>query len=167
MKPTNKSKLTPSSDIEQSLDEKVSFLKKQLSESIEYVRNDRHRNQRRASFIKMVSIVFSGSATILLGLQISGNPPLLKEIAFVLTALVTLFSSLEPFYNFRGLWVEDERAEYQFHRLLDRIEFYIAGLKSNQIDPKQINEFNRNYQEIWVRLSESQLEQRQSNRYNS
>jgi len=149
-----------------SLGKKVEFLKEKLLESIEYVRKKRHQNQRKASYIKIISIVFSGSATILLGLQISGYDPVFKQIAFVLGALVTLLTGLEPYYNFRGLWVEHERAEYLFHRLLDEIEFYLAGIGLEELNPKRIAQFNEIYQDIWRRVSEDSLEQRQVNRYN-
>jgi hypothetical protein len=126
----------------------------------------RLKNQSRASVIKLAMIVLSGVATILLGLQIAGFEPMFNNIAFVLTSIVTLLTAIEPFFNYRALWVEHELAKAQFHRLKDEVEFYIAGTTPDSLSMEKLDYFHQKYQDIWNRLSNSWIDHRQSNRHN-
>ena len=145
---------------------KAEWLREKIQESIKDVSQKRSRNQRRASFIKLVMIIFSSAATIILGLQLSGSRPLFNDIAFVLTSIVMFLTAIEPFFNYRALWVEHEQAKWKFHRLKDELEFYTSGTKPENIDSEKIEDFHMRYQEIWNRLSISWIEHRQSNRFN-
>jgi len=113
----------------------------------------------------MSTIALSGLGTILLGLQIAVLERWFNDIAFVLTALVTLVSSIEPFFNFRALWVEHERAKYRFHVLRDDIDFYLAGTDAETLSEERLQAFHERYRNIWANLSETWLEQRESDRY--
>jgi len=104
--------------------------------------------------------LFSGAATVLLGLQIEGLEPQFRSAAFVLSALVTLFSALEPFFNFRALWIEHEIALWKFYRLRDRINFYLEGLDASQISSEAVDRFHTEYQAIWNDLSQSWINYR-------
>ena len=87
----------------------------------------------------------------------------LRMIAFVLGAIVTMLTALEPFFNFRSLWVEHEEAVYHLYRLQDDFNFYLAGKQPAELSLAKLEEFNRRYGQIWVDLSERWLELRRSN----
>jgi hypothetical protein len=108
----------------------------------------------------VTTIALSGLATILLGLQIVGFEKYFKEIAFVLGALVTLLNALEPFFNFRALWVEHERAQANFHRLKDKISFYLVGADAEKLSLEKLEDIHDEYQKIWIRLSSAWIEYR-------
>lgn len=133
--------------------EKAEWLKKNIHDSIEHVRNNRRLNQRRASTIKITSILLSGVVTILLGLQFVGFEKYFKDIAFTFGAIVTLINALEPFFNFRALWVEHELALANLYGLKDELEFYLAGTSPQNINTDTLFEFHKKYREIWVSLS--------------
>jgi hypothetical protein len=65
----------------------------------------RAMDQKKATYIRIASIAFSETTTILLGLPISSLKPILGSKVFVFTTLVTLLSTIEPFLNYRGFWV--------------------------------------------------------------
>jgi hypothetical protein len=146
------------------LQEKAEWLRNKLVESLENVGRKRNLNQRKATYVKFASIAFSGTATILLGLPVAGLDPLFRSIAFVLGALVTLLTAIEPFFNYRGLWVEHERARYRLHTLQDEFEYYMAGTISEKINAEKLNEFHQKYLDIFIDLSESWLQQREGGR---
>lgn len=139
---------------------KIQFLQTKIDEAIERARIHRRTNRSRATALKLGATLFSGAATVLLGLQIEGLEPQFRSAAFVLSALVTLFSALEPFFNFRALWIEHEIALWKFYRLRDRINFYLEGLDASQISSEAVDRFHTEYQAIWNDLSQSWINYR-------
>ncbi|MFM7235725.1 MAG: SLATT domain-containing protein [Cyanobium sp.] len=99
---------------------KVELLQSYLEESIKDIRRKRKMNRQRATFIKLLILCLSGGATVLLGLDIGMNAQLpMKNLAFAFTASVTVLNALEPFFNYRALWVEHERANASLYQLKD------------------------------------------------
>ncbi|PSB27071.1 SLATT domain-containing protein [Stenomitos frigidus] len=139
---------------------KIELLQAKVDDAIKKVRGNRRDNRRKASLIKLTATFCSATATILLGLKVPNLESQLKDIAFVLTALITLLSALEPFFNFRALWVEHEIALWKFHRLRDKIEFYLAGNKPEKMSIDEINGFHAEFQIIWDDLSQSWINYR-------
>ena len=144
--------------------EKIEFLKKRIDDSLTRAQNNRRNNQRKASFIKITVTLFSATATVLLGLQIQNLDSLFKSVAFILTALVTTLSALEPFFNFRALWVEHETALWKFHILRDKLEFYLAGITPEEANPDKINGFHNEYLSIWNELNKSWISHRKQDK---
>lgn len=140
--------------------EKVEFLRTRINDSLTRARDNRQKNRKMASFIKIIIVLLSAIATILLGLENPVLNPLYKDIAFVFTALVTTLNALEPFFNYRALWVEHEIALWKFYRLRDKIDFYLAGIEPEQANPDKLNSFYNEYQTIWNDLSTSWLSYR-------
>ena len=109
-------------------------------------------NKKRASFIKLAAMIFSTTATILLGLKGLRSEDTFKNIAFVFSAAVTLLSALEPYFNFRSFWVEHEIAQGRFLGLRADLEFYMAGTESNDRDA-ELEKLHQEYQKIWNDLN--------------
>ena len=151
----------------QELQQKAEWLNNKIQKSISDVSKMKHDNKSRASIIKIATILLSGFATILLGLKIVGTESLFKDIAFVFGAIVTLLNALEPFYNYRALWVESEKGKARFHRLKDELDYYLAGTDPEKLDREVLNQYHRKNQEIWIYLSGAWEEQRQNSKSNS
>ena len=147
-------------ELAKELQQKAEWLNKKIEEAIAHTRRNKSRNRKRATAVRTAQIAFSGIATILLGLQISGYEPVFKEIAFVLGALVTLLNALEPFFNFRSLWVEHEAAQAKFHRLKDQLEFFITGIDIGKANLEMLYHMNDEYGSIWNTLSETWVQYR-------
>lgn len=143
-----------------SANEKAELLKSKLEDAIGQTGWQKTRNRQRASYTKVAAIFFSSIATVLLGLQIAGMESQFKNIAFVFSALVTLLTALEPYFNFRALWVEHEFAQSRFLGLRDDLHYYLAGLDPGDINEDQITEFQRKYQNIWDELNKAWVEYR-------
>ncbi len=145
---------------------KAKWLEEMLIKSIDSAGRKRDRNMRKASWVKIATIVLAGMATIFLGLQLAGLEKLFKELAFVFSAIVTLVAAIEPFYNWRALWVEHESALAEFHRTLDELRYYLAGREVEEIDIAKVELLFNQYQEVWTKVSNNWIEHRQSSRYN-
>jgi hypothetical protein len=139
------------------IDNKVDFIKEYIEISIKDMKKHRKENQRRASIIKVSTLVFSSLATILLGVQLNIQESILKNVAFVFSAIVTLLNAMEPFFNFRALWIEHEQGLANMYRLQNDLDFYLAGRKTEDIDPNKIEVFRKRYEEIWNSLNENYI----------
>jgi hypothetical protein len=95
---------------------------------------------------KLTVTACSAFATIFLGLKLPNLESQFKDAAFVLTALVTLLNALEPFFNYRALWVEHETALWKFYRLRDKIEYYMAGRSPELVEAEDLNNLHVEYQ---------------------
>ena len=142
------------------IETKVELLQLKIEGSIGNVRHNRKTNRKKASFIKLTTTFCAAAATVLLGLEVTNFVIQLKDIALIFTALVTLLSALEPFFNFRALWVEHEVALWKFYRLRDKLEFYVSGYNPEKMDFDTINGFYIEYQSIWDELSQSWINYR-------
>jgi hypothetical protein len=144
------------------LEKKAQWLSASIQEGLDRSRKKRDRFRSRASIIKIGTIVLSGTVTILLGLQIAGLEDRFRMVAFVLGAIVTMLAALEPFFNFRSLWVEHEETVYRLYRLQDDLNFYLTGKQPTELSLEKLEGFNQRYGQIWVNLSERWLEYRRS-----
>lgn len=140
--------------------QKAEWLNQQIQAALEHTERKRRENQRRASYIKVSAILLSGLATLLLGLRIAGIEEHFGNIAFAFVALVTVLNALEPYFNFRALWVEHELAIARFHRLKDELNFYLAGTKPGKVQLERLSEIHKEYQEIWNNLADSWIRHR-------
>jgi len=142
--------------------EKAELMKRMLNNSIEHAQRNRQHYRKRASIVRIVTIVASTLVTVLLGLQIAGFEVYFKQIAFVLGALVTLLNALEPFFNLRALWVEHEQALAGFYALKNDLDFYLSGVKPEELDVNVLDKFRERHGLIWGQLSKSWIEHRKS-----
>ena len=148
------------------LQQKAEWLRKRSTESHDTIESLKHKYRRRASVIKVATVLLSGTATILLGLQIAGFESWFKDIAFVLVSIGTLLAALEPYYNFRALWIITEQTQSMFANLTDDIDYYLAGTEPERLNKESLDDFQRRLNQIWEKISAQWNDQRQGNRYN-
>jgi hypothetical protein len=135
----------------------VKWLLNRIDESLSDIGKKKIFFQNRASIIKMLAIALSAGLTICLGLRLPEYELELRMAAFLMGGIVTFLNALEPFFNYRSLWIEHEEAQYKLHRLKDQIDFYMAGDLMTSIEPDQMDKFYANYNEIWDSLSNNWL----------
>jgi hypothetical protein len=140
---------------------KVELLQSFIKSSIGDVGRKRKLNQQRATIVKVLILCMTGGATLLLGLNLGPAAELpLKNVAFALTSLVTVFNALEPFFNYRALWVEHERANAAFFQVKDRLDFYVTGRSDRELDLNEVRKFYDEYERVWAALSQAWTQQR-------
>jgi hypothetical protein len=135
------------------LPDRAELLRSEIEKAINQTGYQKLRNQKRASYIKLAAMFFSSAATVLLGLKDIGAEQVLKNIAFVFSASVTLLTALEPFFNFRSFWVEHEIAQGRFLGLRADLEYYLAGSDPKHPDEPKLAAFHQTYQKIWDDLN--------------
>lgn len=86
--------------------DKIEFFKRDLDGKIEFFKYVQINNKKKAFLLKMLATLFGLLTTVLLGLQVAElTAGILKNIALVTSALVTLLSAIDAFFNHRALWV--------------------------------------------------------------
>jgi hypothetical protein len=148
--------------VEAAAQQKAAWLAKKIKESIADTRRNKKRNQNRAAYIKIAIVFLSSAVTVLLGLQVAGMEQSFQKLAFILGAIVTLLNALEPFFNFRNLWIEHEVALAGFHRLEDKLEFYLVGLGPNDLSLDKIEQLHEEYQAIWHNFGKAWISYRRA-----
>lgn len=144
----------------ETLQKKAEQLGREIGGAIEHIKKEKRNNQRRASYIKIATVVFTASITVLLGLQVAGLENSFKSIALILGAIVTMLNALEPYFNYRTLWIEHEAALANFHGLKREYKFYMEGLPPESLSLSELGKLNDKYQQLWKQLSHSWLEYR-------
>jgi hypothetical protein len=120
----------------------------------------RDRQRQRAVIIKITTVVLSGTGAVLLGLNLAGWDGLFRNLAFVLVTIVTLLNALEPFLNFRSLWIEHENALAGFYLVKDDLNFYLAGIGTENIKDEKVIELYRDYRRVWAKHNEAWINHR-------
>ena len=142
----------------------IDVLRAQITESISHVRKNREINKQRATFVRVFAILSSGMVTVLIGWDGGAKEQLLNSLALAFSAFVTMLTALEPFFNYRSLWIEHEKALASFHRLKGRVEIEIANTKN---DEQSVTDFVKEYEEIWEELSRNWINHRLSDKNNN
>ena len=142
--------------------EKAEFLLEHIALSLNNMHNRRKENRIRASIIKILIILLSTVITVFLGLQVTGYEKYFKDSAFILAAIVTILNAIEPFFNFRALWLEHEKALAKMYRLKNDVDFYLVGIKPQELRIEKLEEFLEKYKEIWNMLNENYNRHRRS-----
>ena len=139
---------------------RLKWLSGLVDSALQRVAEKRHRFQRYATKIQLATILFSGAISLCLGIDLISLQPWLKRVAFTLGVIVTVLNALEPYFNYRALWIAHEEAKYMMHRLRENLDFYLKGLEHEPVDPQKVLDFQRQYQEIWDRVSAEWLARR-------
>ena len=135
----------------------ASKLQQKFRSDRNYVRSKRKRWATGAVSIRLLAIGFSGTATIMLGLaNLSG----LAAWGFAFSAVVTLITSLEPFFNFRTRWVSADEALATWYSGEEQLETYIATRSTDEIELSKLLEFDTMRRQEWARFSREWLSER-------
>ncbi len=141
---------------------RAEWLKLAIDKSIDYMNKRRDINRNRAIIIKITTVILSGIGAVLLGLNLAGWDGLFRNIAFVLVTTVTLLNALEPFFNFRSLWVEQENALAGFYYVKDDLYYYLAGVDANSIKDENMTDLYNFYRRVWEKHNEAWITHRRS-----
>jgi hypothetical protein len=149
-----------------SVEGKSKFLLESLNRQIADFAGWGRNNRYKAFWIKMLITSFGALTTILLGLQglesktfLNINATILvKNIALILSALVTLLSAWDAFFNHRTLWISYTNTAYQLQAIRAEIQF-LTSEGSESLKEEDVNRLYQKYQSVlneadaqWIKL---------------
>ena len=134
-----------------SVDASVKKLRKDLDAQIKSFAEKRMTNKRRALSLKMLATTFSVLTTILLGLKgfeyLTESSLPFKNLTLVLSALVTLVSAFDGFFNHRALWVRYTLTVSNLRAIQDELDYATADASASPSQAK-VDELFKKYQNV-------------------
>ncbi|MGY2119776.1 SLATT domain-containing protein [Nocardia gipuzkoensis] len=125
-----------------------------LSKTI--AKHDKRKNQlRRANWtLRIGAMVLGGISTVILGLQIDSDSYTLvsRNIALVISAVLTLITSLHSFWDLDNYWLKRKVIYNELVLLGERLDFLKAS--DSPIKEIELNKLFSNYLEILGKHSE-------------
>ncbi|TAA73935.1 MAG: Protein of unknown function (DUF4231) [Candidatus Electronema aureum] len=88
------------------IEDKISFLKQEVDLKIKSFEEKRTFNRKMSSYLNMTLIIISALITIFLGIEQDTYKIFFKNLALVLSASLTVLSTLDSFFNYKKLWVK-------------------------------------------------------------
>lgn len=140
--------------------EKTDFLSQALRKQIDLFNLKRRENRRKALFFKLTVTALGGVTTVLLGLQGIGHENLLRNGALVLSAMVTLLSTWDTFFNHRGLWTRYTATFTDLKAIETQLEYLLLGGEGSLTD-SQVDELYSRFQNVLSATNEWWQHERQ------
>ena len=128
--------------------DKIEFFRKHLDRQIEFFNYVQINNKKKAFLLKMAATLFGILTTVLLGLQVPEQTAgILKNVALITSALVTLFSAADAFFNHRALWIRYTVTLAQLDIVKTELEYVTAGA-DQAVGGKDIDRLFEKYRSI-------------------
>lgn len=154
------------------LNTKLQVIRTEIDFNIKFFTAKHHWTKRRATILRITSVSFSASITVLLGLNIAGLIDLFKNTAIVMGAIVTIISAVDAFYNYSSLWVKNAVTLSRLRELKREVDYYASGCEEQDLSENKLNKFMNDLQKIlkedmkqWLRVREkaNSMEQEKDN----
>jgi hypothetical protein len=128
---------------------KIEYLEDEINDRILSFESKRSVNRNKAFAFKFVTAICSGAITILLGIHSADDAAkiILKDMALVLSASLTIFSTWDTFFNHRELWIKYTETSNELKQLRSDINYLKVG-GVEKIAEGEIDELYRVYKKI-------------------
>lgn len=137
------------------------YLRKSLAEEISTFEEKRILHKKRAFVFKIAGTAFSTITTVLLGLQgLESQALLVKNLALILSACVTIISAWDAFFNHRELWVRYTVTSRRLRDVMSDLDYLLAGENHAASDAK-LDELYSRFRAILDDTNSSWLKLRQ------
>jgi predicted membrane chloride channel (bestrophin family) len=134
----------------------LAFLNKELDGLVSRFKADRDRHKQTALWVKLMTALLAALAMIALGIQGVATQELLKNVALVLNAAITVFAAYEVFFEPRKLWVRETIVLSKLRDIQRDLKYDLAK-DSNMSDEKlsaykeAINRILKDSLDDWVK----------------
>ncbi len=122
-----------------------------VSADMDWADSRKIRFRRRASVVKIVSLILTAASTVVLGIP---SIPARASIALPMVAAVAALATAETFFNWRSRWVLMEETQYRLNRLRDEMDYYLVVTPAADIDAQRLALFFADQQAIWSDVSQ-------------
>ena len=100
-----------------------------LAQIVSAFANECRSNKRIALKLKISSVLLSATVTVCLGLKSTNATwgTVLSDVALVLSALISVISAYEAFFDPRSIWIRETIVFSKLRNLKREFEFWAAG----------------------------------------
>jgi uncharacterized protein DUF4231 len=138
---------------------KAQLLHRELDRQIGSFEAARKLNKRRALAFKLSITGLGSLTTVVLGFQSAWERELLHNVALVLSAIVTLLSAWDSFFNHRALWVRYTTTASELKALRAQLAYITAA---NDPDSAALDHLFTEFQTVLKTTNEWWLHQREA-----
>jgi hypothetical protein len=137
------------------LNKKIEFLQMHIDERISRFTSKRIDNKFKARNFYVSTTVLAAISTIVLGLDVAGGgantiiegyDKLTKNIALIISAIITIVSAYDSFFDHKSLWVNFTTAKSKMRSLKFDLDYYLEG--NDNIAKEDIERFKARYIDI-------------------
>lgn len=132
---------------------KTDYLVKRIAFSLEEFNSSTKWMYRNVRLYKYSTVVLSGLATVILGLNFSyffsdrtTYLSVTKDIALILNTIVTALATLSIFWNVDKYWIQNKIIKHQLRQLKSAIEFERS--ENKELSDEQLKSFFNKHQRI-------------------
>jgi hypothetical protein len=118
----------------------VDYLKNKIKDQQNGFKLRRNKNRAFAIRIKMALIILSAVITILLGLRTDDASPIIANIAFVISAIVTALAVIEEYFEYQGMWIRYNITFTRLKSLEDDLDFLLLSERNEKTLRTKLNE---------------------------
>lgn len=119
---------------------KVRYLVEEIEKRIEETEKKRHKEKRIAFWLRFAVVAFSGSITVLLGVQVNQRVGVyFSNTALVLGAAITVLSAVDAFYNYRGLYISRTILMWNLEDVNRRLNYMMAGADGASVPVEKVD----------------------------
>lgn len=130
-----------------SLEEKTNYLLTSLNTQIASFQNKRRHNRNLALGISLTTVSLGAMTTILLGVKDVGDEVILKNIALVLSACVTIVGAVDSLFHHRALWIRYTETVTSLYSIKSDLEYAIAT-RATTLTAEQVDRAYQRFQEV-------------------
>ncbi|MDL5485945.1 SLATT domain-containing protein [Microbacterium wangruii] len=134
-------------------------LLRSLAEARSYAQARRRTWSRWSTGIRLLMFTVSALATITLGLATTDA---WGKVGFVLSALVTSLTALEPFFNWRSRWVDADEALAGWYDVEEDLRRLVETSPEAALTHSEVERLYKRYRKIWNDWSASWVSARRS-----
>ncbi|MEN8193341.1 MAG: DUF4231 domain-containing protein [Bacteroidota bacterium] len=115
-------------------DHKTDFIKKELRSLISRFSRERRRHKLTALWLSLLTAIFAASATILIGWEKPAHPELLKNLALIFNASITVIAAYQVFFRPKKLWIQETCVFSELKDIEREFNYELAGREEMEED---------------------------------
>lgn len=123
----------------------MDFLSSELDKSISIIKKKSRKNKIKTAIVNGMSIVLGALIALILGFDLpEENSQIQKNIALIISALLTIVNGWGVLFDYKKLWIRQKTTLLSLYQLKNELNF--RRLDNNEVDVDDL--FNA-YQKIW------------------
>ena len=127
----------------------ASYLQKEISKSIQTLKNKLSLHKNKTSLINAFSISLGALVTFTLGIDVAvDNAQLQKNLALGLGALLTITNGWNALFDYKKLWVRQKSTLLDLYQMQNEL-----GYRKSKKEDCEVDDLFEQYQRIWEKDS--------------
>jgi len=128
----------------------VDFLEEEIAVNINILKKKSKINKQKTRLVNSLSILLGASVTLILGFDVdSEHIQNQKNIALVLSSLLTIINSWGAFTSYKKLWIRQKNTLLELYQIQNELKYK----KSKNTNP-EVDDIFEKYQLIWKNNSD-------------